>query len=529
MSTETVTPELNTYDEVPYASFPFAQTHPNRLATVATLFGMQPKRPDDCRVLELGCASGGNIIPMAVSLPKSEFVGIDLSSRQIALGQETVDSLRLGNIELLCRSIADVTPNMGQFDYIVCHGVWSWVAHDVRKKIFEICAEQLTPQGVAYISYNTYPGWHLRGSVRDMMFYHTRNLKEPRERVGQARALLDFLVRSVPEEKGAYPMLLKGEMELLRNKGDYYLLHEHLEHVNEPVYFYEFEAQASAERLQFLGEADIGSMLAEDLGSDVQPILNHVAKNVIEREQYLDFLRNRTFRQTLLCHKDLELNRRPDYERVRKLYVASPVQPLEGSVNVISNEESKFKGVHGTVSTPDPLMKAALLRLGQRWPEAISFQDLLVAIQQELYNEPVVTAARINRDASSLVSNLIQCYIRKFVDFYAVPSRCQMAVSERPQASPLARSQAQGGKVITNLNHEVVEISDLPRHVLQLLDGSRDRQSLLNAMVELLDRGEIVIPATTNASGEPTDVRMVLADTLDKVLHQLGRDCLLLA
>ena len=145
----------NPYDESPYASYPYPQSQPNRLATIATLFGMKPQSIHDCRVLELGCASGGNLIPLAVALPGSRFVGIDLSGRQVEQGQQVVSTLGLKNVELSCRSILDVTPELGQFDYIICHGVWSWVPADVREKILTICRDQLSPQGVAYVSYNT--------------------------------------------------------------------------------------------------------------------------------------------------------------------------------------------------------------------------------------------------------------------------------------------------------------------------------------------------------------------------------------
>ena len=182
-----------TYDDVPYASYAYFQSHPNRLCVVATLFGMTPAPLASCRVLELGCASGGNLLPMAEAFPDATFVGLDYSSRQIADGIKIVEKLGMRNIELRCQSITEVDASLGKFDYIICHGVYSWVPEAVRQKIFEICALHLNPQGVAYISYNTYPGWHLRGTVREMMLYHVRRWESPHDRVTHARALLDFL------------------------------------------------------------------------------------------------------------------------------------------------------------------------------------------------------------------------------------------------------------------------------------------------------------------------------------------------
>jgi SAM-dependent methyltransferase len=171
--------QLTSYDELPYDSHPYERTHPDNLATHAQIFGMQPTDPAQCRILELGCASGGNLIPMAVSLPGSELVGIDLSKRQIADGLQTIDALNLENIRLQAVSILDFELDGSTFDYILCHGVYSWVDHDVQDRIMQICCEALSPQGVAYISYNTNPGWYMRHLVWLLFCYHARLFESP--------------------------------------------------------------------------------------------------------------------------------------------------------------------------------------------------------------------------------------------------------------------------------------------------------------------------------------------------------------
>ncbi len=202
-----------TYDETPYPSAPYPQTHPSHLAVIGRLFGMQPSDPANCRVLELGCADAGNLIPMAANLPDVEFVGVDISSRHIADGQELIDQLGLTNIRLLRQSILDIGPSLGVFDYIIAHGVFSWVPAAVQEKILEICRQQLAAQGIAFISYNTYPGWCLRGMFRDMMMYHTRRFDDPRQQVEQARALVQFLADEVPTRDNSYGLLVRRELE----------------------------------------------------------------------------------------------------------------------------------------------------------------------------------------------------------------------------------------------------------------------------------------------------------------------------
>jgi SAM-dependent methyltransferase len=199
--TSTPVPEArSSYDEVPYLKSAFPQTHPDRLATLARLFGLAPPDLETCRVLELGCASGDNLIPMALGLPNARFLGIDSSIRQIQHGRQTIDALGLTNIELRHASIADVTAADGRFDYIVCHGVYSWVPEPIREAILQICRDNLVSEGVAYVSYNTLPGWRVRGMIRDMMIYHSDQFEGAAERLQQARALLDFLAQSVPAD-----------------------------------------------------------------------------------------------------------------------------------------------------------------------------------------------------------------------------------------------------------------------------------------------------------------------------------------
>src|SRR5205085_5907592 len=171
-----------TYERVPYPSGAQHHTHPDHVAALAILTGLDPAPPQRARVLELGCADGSNLIPMAAELADSRFVGIDLSPRQIENGRAMAGEMALENLELRAMSILDADVSLGQFDYIICHGVFSWVTTDVQEKILEICRANLAPNGVAYVSYNTYPGWRLREAARDMVVFHTRHCTDLEER-----------------------------------------------------------------------------------------------------------------------------------------------------------------------------------------------------------------------------------------------------------------------------------------------------------------------------------------------------------
>jgi cyclopropane fatty-acyl-phospholipid synthase-like methyltransferase len=155
-------PVPTTYDELPYINKAFPQTHPDRLATLGRLFGLTPPDLETCRVLELGCASGDNLVPMALGLPNARFVGIDLSGHQIEQGQRQVSALGLSNIELRQFDIANIDASWGKFDYIVSHGIYSWIPAPVRERLLAICRDNLAPNGIAYVSSTRFPLAHAR-------------------------------------------------------------------------------------------------------------------------------------------------------------------------------------------------------------------------------------------------------------------------------------------------------------------------------------------------------------------------------
>src|SRR5262245_60447416 len=243
------------YDAVPYASKAFAQTHPDRLATLATLFGLSPAPAGRCRVLEVGCGDGGNLLPLAFALPGSTFVGVDLAGRAIAQAADEARALGLANVELHCADLMEWTPPAGPFDHVIAHGFFSWVPEVVRLRLLELCRERLAPHGVAFVSYNALPGCHVRAMLREMMLHHVRHVSEPALKISQAKALLRLLVAGQAGEE--YAALLRKEAQrLLDGKSDHALFHDDLGEINRPFYFHEFAALAARHGLQYLAEAD---------------------------------------------------------------------------------------------------------------------------------------------------------------------------------------------------------------------------------------------------------------------------------
>ena len=189
-------PARNNYDVVPNLDRSHSSAHPNRMATIAACCASSGRRLN-ARVLELGCANAGILLPMTANLPGTSFVGVDYSARQIAKGQAALAELGLTNITLRHGSILDVDSGLDQFDYIIAHGVFLWISPEVQDKMLAICRQYLAPNRVAYISFNTLPGWYGKLYVRDRMLHYTCGNSDPQGRIRRAREVFGQMERLV--------------------------------------------------------------------------------------------------------------------------------------------------------------------------------------------------------------------------------------------------------------------------------------------------------------------------------------------
>jgi methyltransferase-like protein/2-polyprenyl-3-methyl-5-hydroxy-6-metoxy-1,4-benzoquinol methylase len=506
------------YDEVPYESNAFYHSHPRWLATIATLFGMKAPSPESARILEIGCASGGNLIPMAESLAKSSCIGIDLSQRQIAEGQAFIKATGLRNVELRQASILDIDQSYGEFDYIVCHGVYSWVERHVQQKILEICGKHLAPQGVAYISYNTYPGWHMKGMLRDMMKFHASRFKLPEKQIAQSRALLNVLANTVPSTDNPYGLLLRQESEKLARCSDWYIYHEQLELSNDPVYFHEFIERARGANLQYLAESELRSMLTDRLSPEIQAALREVGTSIIYLEQYLDFFRNRTFRKTLLCRIDVALNRNLNADSFKPLCFGSELAPRQPVMDPQGCPEMVFERQGWpTITVRTPLALATLLCLREAWPEYLPTAELERRVRARLGLEPA-TAATTHEFADLLGS----WYTKGVVKISLVSPPCTATIAPRPLASLVARTQKNRGKpAVTNLRHENIPLNAFDAFVLTQLDGTQDREALVTRVTEhLAQHNETVSSMVSDASALEARVQASLESLANRAFLQ---------
>jgi methyltransferase-like protein len=252
---------------------------------------------------------------------------------------------------------------------------------------------------------------------------------------------------------------------------------------------------------------------------------------VIAREQYLDFLKCRTFRQTLLCRHDVRLDRTLKPERLHGLYVAAAVRPLSPSPDVISSAAELFLGPRGAeIETDRPLVKIAFCHLGAIWPQSVPFADLLTQVRSYLGHDQRRQHTDPEGDALEIGNALLQAYSAGYVELHVQQSPFVTNVSERPVASALARLQLRHDNVVSTLRHHTLRIEDsLGRHLVMLLDGTRDRAALLKDLGVLVQSGAATLTHEGKLVSDVQEVLTYLASGLEANLTGLARSALLVA
>jgi methyltransferase-like protein/trans-aconitate methyltransferase len=508
------------YDTVRYPSYTHPQTHPDRLATIARLFGLKSAPVERCRVLELGCGNGTNLVPMAWALPDSEFVGIDLAAAPVAQGQAMIAELGLKNVRLVHGDLTGINETWGGFSYIIAHGIYSWVPAPVRERLLAVCHTCLAADGVVFVSYNAYPGGHLRQMMREMMRFHVRGCTSPDEQVSQALALIRFIADASPGDDD-YRRWLREEAARVLTYEPGHLFHDDLAEINEPVYFTTFVSQARQHGLQFLGEADYFEASEHHFTAETRQAFDQLGRNRILREQYRDFLTCRRFRQTLLCHADVTLRTEPDVAVVDEMFVAAPIEPAAGAINLSSGARAEFETPRGArIETDYALGKAALIILRDRWPIPVPVRELAKLACARLHGEDR-PGTETGADAiAALGGFLLQLFGAGAVTFRTTVPRIQSVAGERPQASPVVRWQIARGNVVTSAYHLAIHIEDESgRRLIQLLDGTRDRSALGAEMYDFLNEKGALNPA----AGGPEVLRRLVNAEVESNLAKLAR------
>lgn len=294
------------YSELGYKSMPFPYTTPATLEAYAALVGISAPNPKTARVLELGATYGGNIISQALFNPDATFVGIELSQEQVEKGNEVIANAGLTNVSLIQSDIASIGSEIGTFDYIIAHGVYSWVDDGVKEALLRLINEHLAEDGIAYVSYNTYPGWHTMEEVRQLMMFSNSNKTQfnHKEKVLHGKTIGSIVGSQILKYDNLKERNSKflGALRSVMQKDEYYVGHDHLEPNNDPVYFYQFNDHLAAHNLAYLCDADLTLSMVRSFDADIADTLDKLAPNDhVAQEQYLDFMLDTTFRKSIIC------------------------------------------------------------------------------------------------------------------------------------------------------------------------------------------------------------------------------------
>lgn len=306
MTTNTNDVQQTIYSELGYKSMPFPYTTPATLEAYAALVGVSAPNPKTARVLELGATYGGNIISQALFNPDATFVGIELSQEQVEKGNEVIANAGLTNVSLIQSDIASIGSEIGTFDYIIAHGVYSWVDDGVKDVLLRLIDEHLAEDGIAYISYNTYPGWHTMDEVRQLMMFSNRDKAQfnHKEKVLHGKTVGSIVGSQILKYDNLKERNSKflGALRSVMQKDEYYVGHDHLEPNNDPVYFYQFNDHLEAHNLAYLCDADLTLSMVRSFDADIADTLDKLALNDhVAQEQYLDFMLDTTFRKSIIC------------------------------------------------------------------------------------------------------------------------------------------------------------------------------------------------------------------------------------
>jgi methyltransferase-like protein len=293
---------------------------------------------------------------------------------------------------------------------------------------------------------------------------------------------------------------------------DDYLFHEHLEDNNEPLYFHQFVQRASETGLQYLAEAVVPVMIPSRLGAETERLLRKISSDFLDLEQNMDFITNRTFRQTLLCHSDLQLSRDLDFRKLKQFRLASAAKNNPENPEFLSGKSEDFLlGKKGSVATNDPMMKASLTHLARIYPASIPFaelhrkaNDMVMQVPKHIRKNATIA---LQLDGDQLAERLMKCYTTGLLEFSITPPKFTVKVNEKPVAGPYVRMCAERGERIANMKLQISLLDELRRAILKKLDGQHDRAMLVKVVQEWL---------TANSSQRPLgDVRKYVEEVLE--------------
>ncbi|MDZ7638672.1 MAG: class I SAM-dependent methyltransferase [Bryobacterales bacterium] len=462
------------YDLYLYPTKAQPQLHVDNLYTAAFLLGFDPVPIENATVLEVGCGTGLNLLPMAQTLPNAEFVGVDYAERPIQIAKSLAERMDLRNVRFHAADIRDLADDFGSFDYIVVHGFYSWVPAEARESLWRVAKGSLAPKGVMQLSYNTLPGWLQNQWLRDFCLLHMSRFEGRETQLKEAWQLIETLA-SMKDADNPYAQVAAQTVE----KGLATALHDELADVNQPFYLHEVVASAAQFGLQYLSDAVQKYVPGMQHLPPGEKILERIAgEDAAMREQYKDFLSLRTFRQSLFTpatNRVLEVSYR---ERLRLCRVSSPLRASEADDegNRVYESPLSVLGFHSN----NPILARLFAAIAATDPIPVplgTVSDMVVQAHPE-------AAPAVLEEYWELVEDLSRNGVLQSC-FHPVP--IPALVPERPAMAGIARWEALLGLSMTSLFHCSHPFPDpMHRALAALSDGSRTVPDICGLLVKLI-------------------------------------------
>jgi len=469
-------PTEASYDEFPYPGAAFWFTHPDHMAVLGELHGMSPPDPRTARILELGAGDGSNILSIAQALPGAECVGVDLSESQVRLASQLARDAGITNARLVQADVREIDLAFGTFDYVVSHGVYSWIPPSARDGLLRAIGATLSPHGVAMVSYNAMPGWHDFAPIRRLLKFHTDPIKAPDAKVRQARMMADVYCQQLIElDRDGREKMAHKIHQNVQAMSDWLMRHDWLAEFHYPAYLSDFVAHARTHGLDFLANACPSAQNPELLDEQAKALVMAVSDRV-RRQQYVDFFQHTRFRTTLLRRADAPVDDDPHPERIAGYLVESrmdsdafTVVPPVGEVSIAAEEIARLEREHQKY-------RAVVTAIASESPAAISLARAFALTLDELAKKGLDDGLAVTEDGrktmfDAFVSEVGWLFERELVHFWKHPPALARTLPERPETGGLQRVMARERQSLPSLTHRNTPTTALETRVLADLDG----------------------------------------------------------
>ena len=466
------------YDAIPYRHGALRQSHPARMGAIGRLYGLPTAAPDRARVLELGCAEGGNLLPLAERLPRATFTGVDFSEVQIATAEAARAACGLANARMVCADLREWHPEAAACDYVIAHGVYSWVPDEVKECLLAACGRALAPGGMLYLSFNTLPGWGMLAGVREFLLAELAQFPGTAEKLAHLPRVLAALEQSLAGEETPHGVHMRELLGRMRAKSPEMILHDELELVNDPRPFSVVVAHAARHGLAYVGESHYASQHFEHLRPEMQAPLIGLGLDVLRVQQFMDVVLPRTHRTSLFCRASEAPPPRVDPSAVHACALALREPQTGPRADLAAGAVFTLRGLHGMeLPFTQSRLKALLTVLIEAAPVQVPFLEARAAADARL----AAAGLAIDVDDEALSLAVFRLFSLDFLDLLLAGDGAWLRPAEPPEPTALMRYQTEHGLPLTNRRHEQIALSAAQMHRLLAAPPERRDPALREA------------------------------------------------